>query len=339
MRRVAADIVRLCAFDLHRNRGLAAAVVAMEAGRAAIAESVLRLPMVTGFREADVLGAFGQVAVGAADTCLWLLALVATAIVVQIDPPSDDRAVWRTRPIPPVTLAAAKIGTLAILLVIVPVAINTLRLAAYGAPIGAIGAAAIQIAVLAGFAVVPAWPLAIATRTAPRFCALALVVLVLLVIAWARFTPPPIDHQVQVHDGFRFGFPMPALDWRRHDLHGWWTGVAFVLAGLGVIVGHYATRRIAVSVPLGTVLALAVVTWPITRQQPRRPRRQSRARSTGRWRCRAGSCCPTSRACATPARKAWMPGSGVASRFRPCRRILAFAVHLGPGRIRRRAAW
>lgn len=263
MRRVAADIARFCRFNLRRHRGLAAVVVALEACRALIAESVLRLPVLpSGLREADIPGSLGRVGVGAADAGLWLLALVTTAMVVQADHPSDDRAFWRTRPIAPGTLAAAKIAMLAALLVVVPVAINTFRLVLYGAPLVAIGAAAIQIAVLAGFAVVPAWPLALATRTVPRFLALALVVTVAIFMAWARLA----DHHVEsysVHDGVRFGLPIPVFDWRRHDLHGWWNGLAFMLAGLGVIAGHYATRRVAVSLPLGMVLVLGLAAWPI----------------------------------------------------------------------------
>ena len=45
------------------------------------------------------------------------------------------------------------------------------RLAAYGAPLSAHVAATIQIAVTAGDAIVPAWALALATRTLPAFLA------------------------------------------------------------------------------------------------------------------------------------------------------------------------
>ena len=54
------------------------------------------------------------------------------------------------------------------LFVVVPAAINTVRLLAYGAPAASVFAAIVQLGWSAS-AIVPIWALAILTRTLPRF--------------------------------------------------------------------------------------------------------------------------------------------------------------------------
>ena len=156
----------LCRFDLARYRVLIAAMVGLELLRAAYVEWTLQLaPIVIGER---LTTAAGEVEVYMLDLAIWAMTWVVTAVVVQSDHPSDDRAFWRTRPLAPHAVALAKVALLGLVFVGVPALINSGRLAAYGAPLSAHVAATIQIAVTAGGAIVPAWALAIATRTLPR---------------------------------------------------------------------------------------------------------------------------------------------------------------------------
>ena len=189
------------------------------------------------------------------DAVLGLATGVTTAIVAQADLPSDDRAFWRTRPIPAIGLALAKLLAFALLFVAVPSAINAGRLLAYGAPVSAIGAASVQIAVLAGATVVPAWILALVTRTLPRFLGTAAGLLVGGNMLWAA-----ILYWTDLWYGARSISPRrltALLDWQYLDTHGWWWALAVTVAGLAMLVGHYWHRRLAVSVSVALALLLA----------------------------------------------------------------------------------
>src|SRR6185436_15634794 len=85
---------------------------------------------------------------------------------------------WRTWPIAPAALAVAKAAVLALLFVLVPAAIDAVRLAAYGAPLSSMLVAAGQIAARAGFVILPAWTLALVTRTPSRFLGAAAALIV-----------------------------------------------------------------------------------------------------------------------------------------------------------------
>jgi hypothetical protein len=74
------------------------------------------------------------------------------------------------------------------------------------------------------------------------------------------FAPPHVDHPI--HDGWRYGTPLPVFDWRRHDLLGWWTSLVFVGAGGAIVIAHYALRRALVTVPAGAALLAATIAWP-----------------------------------------------------------------------------
>ena len=88
---------RLVRFDLRRFRMLALLVVILELARAAFVEWTLHLvPTAIGERFG---GTFGTGEIDVVDAFLWLATALTTAVVVQADLPSDDRAFWRTRPI------------------------------------------------------------------------------------------------------------------------------------------------------------------------------------------------------------------------------------------------
>ena len=153
-------ILHLCRFDLRRFRVLIAVLVGVEVLRGIYVEWSLHLAPLESplsFR-VDV----GEAGTTLLDPFLALGFIVATAIIVQADHPSDDRAFWRSRPIPGHALALAKLALFAVLFVVVPAAINTVRLLAYGAPAASVFAAIVQLGWSAS-AIIPIWALAILT--------------------------------------------------------------------------------------------------------------------------------------------------------------------------------
>src|SRR4051812_24787 len=160
-------VLHLCAVDLRRFRWLVGGVAGLELVRAILVEWSLQLAPLTTMVDAPPAGA--DVAIPLLDFGILLTTAIGTGILVQADHPTDDRAFWRTRPIPPVAVALAKVATMALLFVGIPAALNAMRLAASGAPAVAIVAATLQIAVLAGVVCVPAWFVAVLTRTLPLF--------------------------------------------------------------------------------------------------------------------------------------------------------------------------
>ena len=103
----ARTLERLVRFDLRRFRLLALLVVLLEIARAAVVEWTLHF--VPASMSERFGWTFGTGEVALVDAILWLATVLTTAVVVQADLPSDDRAFWRTRPIRPLALAAGKL--------------------------------------------------------------------------------------------------------------------------------------------------------------------------------------------------------------------------------------
>ena len=252
-RSLAASVYALVRFDLRRFRVLAAAIVGLEVSRAVFVEWALRFQPVAAI--GGFGGAFGTPETMLLDAITWLATVAATVTIVQADLPSDDRAFWRTQPIAPMALALGKVSTLALLLVIVPSIVNAGRLAAAGAPLGAVAAASLQIAVQAGAIVVPVWALAVITRTYYIFTVTAAAVITLgfltlgALVYWDWFF------------GGRGGLYWLSLaaravgnDWQARQSHGWWAGAAMTLGGLAVLAAHYRHRRWTITVAQALVL-------------------------------------------------------------------------------------
>ncbi len=141
-RSLAASVRDVVGFDLRRLRAVAALMVALELARAAFVEwgaAPLTIAIGDGFG-----GTFGTEEIPLLDALLVVATVLATALVVQANLPSDDRAFWRTRPIAPLALALGKLTTLSLLLVVVPSTVNAARLLDYGAPLSAAAAGAVQ---------------------------------------------------------------------------------------------------------------------------------------------------------------------------------------------------
>src|SRR4029079_7288757 len=104
------------------------------------------------------------------------------------------------------------------------------RLLAYGAPVSAVAAATLQIAVLTGFAIVPAWALALLTRTLPIFMGVAAALLIggflsmgALLYWWALWSAKAGRGFGGI--GIGIGSPTFLLDWQGLQAHGWWAAL------------------------------------------------------------------------------------------------------------------
>jgi hypothetical protein len=249
----------LCRYDLARYRVLIAAMVGLELLRMAYVERTLQIAPIA--IDPRFGSAAGEAEVYMLDLSIWAMTWVATAVVVQGDHPSDDRAFWRTRPLAPHAVALAKVALLLLVSVGVPALINSVRLAAYGAPLSAHVAATIQIAVTAGGAIVPAWALAIVTRTLPAFLAGAggLVVFTYLSITGMLFS-------IGSPGWASFGTGVSLVDWSRSSALGWALALVLTAVALAVLVAHYFLRRAWVTVTAGIALLFATGFLPTPHQ-------------------------------------------------------------------------
>lgn len=256
-RDIVPSVLHLVRFDLRRFRWLALMVVALEITRAAFVEWAMHaISPVIG---AQFGGTFGRQEVGFVDTVLWLSTLLVVAVLVQADLPADDRAFWRTRPISPLGLALAKLTTLVLLLIAVPAAINAARLLAYGAPLQSVGAATLQLAVGIGYLVVPAWILAVVTRTLPRFAVAAVVLAIGSFLAFGAAL-----YWTEVWSGRRSEMVVIAgrgfiADWQRLVTHGWWFAAGLTVVATSLVCAHYTHRRVGWSA--AAVATMLVVSW------------------------------------------------------------------------------
>ena len=248
-------ILHLCRFDLRRFRVLIAVLIGLELLRAIYVEWALHLAPLEGpasFR-VDV----GEAGTTLLDPILGLGFILATAMIVQADHASDDRAFWRSRPIPGHALALAKLALFALLWVVVPAAINTVRLLAYGAPLASVFAALVQLA-LSAAATVPIWALAILTRTLPRFLAAfggVVIGLVLVVNVVSSLVAGGPVVGIALDAGF-------GIEWPGEARLGWVAGLAFTAAGFALLIAHYWHRRAVVSVLAGLALVVAPMVIP-----------------------------------------------------------------------------
>ncbi len=256
----------LCVFDLRRFRLLAAVVVGLELLRAGMVEWFLHHSTLS----VDLwLDGDGYLQFQTLDTVLRIAMIVMTALLVQADHPSDDRAFLRSRPVSPGQIAVAKLTLLAALFVLLPVIVNAVRLIAYGAPAASIAASARQFVVIGGAVLLPAWALALVTRTLTRFIAVAIALTVAWLTAIAILVAYPPVARVAVRwlgeewiDEARVAPPIP--DWQRLDRRGWTFALLMTLGGAACVVGCYRTRRPL----LPAAAALALVALPSVLPEP-----------------------------------------------------------------------
>jgi hypothetical protein len=247
-------IAHLVRHDLHRFRALIVASIGLELLRAIVVEWMLhRAPIAIGDRFG---GAGGELERALLDLLLRAATWITTAVVVQADHPSDDRAFWRTRPLAPHAVALAKLALLALIFAAVPALINGARLAAYGAPVAAHVAATVQIVLSAGSSVVLAWTLAILARTLPRFLAGIAGLIIgayLLFMATLWYFGLAGGGIGSMHVGV--GMESAGSE---SGLHGWILGTALVGLGLSILVAHYRVRRTWAALAAGITLFVAL---------------------------------------------------------------------------------
>ena len=202
-----------------------------------------------------VIGAIDWAMLGAT----WLI----TAIVVQREHLRDDRAFLWTRPMARVAVGAAKLAILLTLFAAIPGILAVARLAAYSAPPAAIVAAAAQLVVVAGARVLPAWWVALATRTLPQFFAIGVGVLFLLALAtdaemlvWSQPYYPDDYMRRMFHDAER------RLDWQGVGVHGWLGALVTTACAAAAGLAPYLPRRRAIAFACALALGLVVRTRP-----------------------------------------------------------------------------
>jgi hypothetical protein len=252
------SVAHLVRFDLRRARLLAVLMVGLEIARAAFAEWTLHFAPVA--IAARAFGAFGAEAVEFFDPILVVATALTTAVIVQADLPTDDRAFWRTRPIAPLALAVSKLMVFALLFVAVPAVINAARLTAYGAPPSAAAAASFQILIDAGATVSLSWALALATRTLPRFIAAAAAALVGGFLA--------LGAVVYWMAGGGQGVGTVGFGLEGSQTDGSLVNAAFTVLAFAILVVHYRMRRWRVAVTAGIVLVAASMLVPANRTAP-----------------------------------------------------------------------
>ena len=249
-------IVHLWRHDLARFRLLIAAAIGIDLVAQGYAEWMLHLaPTEIGDRFG---GAGGEMETALIELAIWATTWVVTAVVVQADHPSDDRAFWRTRPLAPHAVALAKLMLLGLTFVAVPAVVNAGRLAAYGAPASAHVAPAVQIAVMALGGIVPAWGLAVLTKTLPRFLAgiaAAVVGAYLLVMATLFYIGLTGGGIGSTSMGIGLG---GGTGWAGSATLGWLGALAISAAGLGILVAHYHFRRTVAAMAAGAALLVVV---------------------------------------------------------------------------------
>jgi hypothetical protein len=242
-------VIHLARFDLTRFRLSAALIVGLELARSVFVEWTLhRAPTPPG---TSFMGGFESAEGMLFGLLVGLTATIATAAIVQADLPSDDRAFWRTRPIPPLALATAKLLLFVVVFAAVPAAINAVRLLAYGASVTSIAAASGQILVAAGGTVAPAWGLALATRTLPRFLGAFAVLIVGSYLGMSALL-----FWTMSQSGDFGGFQVGGLgfEWQGSGSATIVTATVTALA-FAVLVAHYRLRRRFAA----TLAALALV--------------------------------------------------------------------------------
>jgi hypothetical protein len=231
------EVAHLARFDLRRFRLFVALIVGLEIVRATVTEWALhRAPAITG---SSFQGVFDSAEAAIVGLIMGLATTIATAAIVQADLPSDDRAFWRTRPIAPLALATAKLLLFVVVFAVVPSVINAVRLLAYGAPVASIVAASGQILVAAGGTVAPAWGLALATRTLPRF----LVAFAILIVGmFGGMSALLFWTMSRTGDFGRLGVGGLGFEWQGSGSATWMTASVTTLA-IAILVAHYRLRR------------------------------------------------------------------------------------------------
>jgi hypothetical protein len=160
----------------------------------------------------------------------------------------------------------AKVTLVLGLFVLLPFAINTARLFAYGAPWTSMAASMVQLTVIGGAIIVPAWLLALAllSRSLVRFLAgagAAVLVWYAAVTAVATFAPAWLLGS-QAYGAVSSAFAPPFVDWQRVEARGWLFACTMTIAALAAVIGCYRSQRAWPSVAIGAALLTGLTLVP-----------------------------------------------------------------------------
>jgi hypothetical protein len=111
--------------------------------------------------------------------------------------------------------------------------------------------------------VAPAWALALATRTLPRFVAVGLSVVILSFLGRGAFYYWWAVWSVNAGSASMMGDQLPTflLDWQQLDASRWWAALLTTTAAFGILVAHYQHKRGVVST--AAAVALVIASWAV----------------------------------------------------------------------------
>ena len=173
--------------------------------------------------------------------------LLLTVLLVQRDSPVGTTAFWKTRPIPPMAMAASKLCSAALLLVLLPAAAGWALFAALGLPAADLRDGACQMVLEQGMIVSLAAMGAVITATIPQFAVVA-VAAALLIATLISEVRPYVD-----------GLPQIQLPFAQAPVVAWASVTA--LGAMGVMAYQYSRRRVVLAAAaVSGVLVIGVLT-------------------------------------------------------------------------------
>ncbi len=249
----------LIAADLRRHPLLLAAGVLVAVASTLTAGLTSSLP----------LDPTSRAVAGLLEELCWIgsvvLIIITVAMMVQIHPLVGSDAFWMTRPIPPLSLLAAKLIVLSIVVVIVPALAEIGLMWAYGVPWGRMVQVSAEGLPFSVFLLVLLMSAAAITRSLPRYMlllaggvgCLAVAVGVLLAVMMSR-----LDDDVPLSGASRPDDPTGGMV----------TMALLVLAGLALLRNQYTSRSrlraIAIGIGAACAAVLAGSYWPWPLLQP-----------------------------------------------------------------------
>ncbi len=175
-----------------------------------------------------------------------------TVLLVQRDSPVGTTAFWVTRPIPPMAMAASKLCSAALLLVLLPAAAGWVLFAALGLPAADLRDGVGQLVLEQGMTVSLAAMGAVITATIPQFAVVAVVAVLLIATLISEIRP-------YVGELPRIQIPLtqaPVVAW----------ALVTVLGTMGVMACQYSRRRVVpAAAAVSGVLVIGVLTVLIVR--------------------------------------------------------------------------
>ena len=199
-----------------------------------------------GLVDPEVSGGLPFALVGVLAGARLAFTILLTVLFVHRDSPVGTTAFWLTRPISPITLAASKLCSTALLLVLLPAIVGWILFAALGLPAVDLRDGILQLVLEQGMIVSLAAMGAAITATIPQFAVVAVAV-VLLIISLTSGIRPYVE-----------GLPWMRIPFTQAPLVAWVS--VTVLGTIGVIAYQVSRRRaVRAAVAVTGVLVIGVL--------------------------------------------------------------------------------